>query len=68
MKKSVKRKFSKKSIVMLLAVVFIFTLSVGVAFADAKFSDIKGHWAENTINKWSESGLIVGDNGKFRPN
>ncbi len=68
MKKSGKRKFSKKSIVILLAVVFIFPLPGGLAFADAKFSDTKGHWAENTINKWSESGLIVGDNGKFRPN
>jgi len=32
------------------------------------YSDIGGHWAEQSILKWSESGLVGGYEGKFRPN
>ncbi|MGI5825770.1 MAG: amidohydrolase family protein [Bacillota bacterium] len=64
------KKFSlaKKSIVIVLMMALIFALCIGSAFAGEKFSDIKGHWAEDTIVKWSDSGVIEGDNGKFRPN
>lgn len=37
--------------------------------AAPEFSDISGHWAENTINKWRESGIVNGyPDGTFRPN
>ena len=32
------------------------------------FSDTSGHWAENTINKWKENGIISGyPDGTFQP-
>ena len=31
------------------------------------FSDTKGHWAEDAINRAAAAGWIKGDNGKFRP-
>ncbi|MGI5825697.1 MAG: amidohydrolase family protein [Bacillota bacterium] len=58
----------KKSIAIILMMLLIFTLCLGSAFAGEKFSDIKGHWAEDAIVTWSDNGLIEGDNGKFRPN
>lgn len=34
-----------------------------------KFNDIRGHWAERTINELHEFGVVNGDdNGNFRPN
>lgn len=33
-----------------------------------KFNDISGHWAESTINKWGDNGIISGyPDGTFRP-
>ncbi|WP_458862136.1 S-layer homology domain-containing protein [Acidaminobacterium chupaoyuni] len=35
----------------------------------AQYSDIKGHWAQATIERWSESGILNGyPDGSFRPN
>ena len=35
---------------------------------DTVFSDTSGHWAENTINKWKENGIISGyPDGTFQP-
>ncbi len=32
------------------------------------FSDINGHWAESTINKWKDKGIITGyPDGTFKP-
>ena len=32
------------------------------------FSDISGHWAEESINKWTDKGVISGyDDGTFKP-
>ena len=32
------------------------------------FSDINGHWAESTINKWKDKGIIAGyADGTFKP-
>ena len=34
----------------------------------SEFSDISGHWAEDTINKWKEQGVITGyPDGTFKP-
>jgi hypothetical protein len=32
------------------------------------FGDIKGHWSEEAVNKWSGYGIINGYGGTFRPN
>lgn len=31
------------------------------------FNDISGHWAEENIEKMASQGIVVGDNGSFRP-
>lgn len=37
------------------------------AFA-VSFADTHGHWAEDSINRWSDRGVIQGHNGDFEPN
>jgi hypothetical protein len=32
-----------------------------------RYDDIGGHWAENSIDSWSERNIINGFDGKFRP-
>jgi hypothetical protein len=57
----------KKIVSTLLITVMLFT-SVGVAFGAAGSSDIKGHWAESQISKWTDKGLIKGyEDGSFKP-
>ena len=31
------------------------------------YSDIKGHWAEEAIDRWSGYGVVQGDDNGFRP-
>ena len=53
----------------------IFVLSMLLAFsavpyvsAETEFTDIDGHWAENVIKKWQNSGYISGyPDGSFKP-
>lgn len=37
------------------------------AFA-VSFADTRGHWAEDSINRWSDRSVIRGHNGDFEPN
>ena len=37
------------------------------AFA-VSFADTRGHWAEDSINRWSDRGVTRGHNGDFEPN
>ena len=37
------------------------------AAAGNPYSDISGHWAEQTIQSWSGYGIVQGYNGTFRP-
>ena len=50
-------------------IILVYIIVSGNAYsAEAEFSDIAGHWAENTIIKWKDSGLINGyPNGTFKP-
>lgn len=58
----------KKAALLVLSAVFLFSLLVSPAAAAAvTFDDIAGHWAEETIEEWSSSGIVVGYDGKFRP-
>ncbi|MEA4920196.1 MAG: S-layer homology domain-containing protein, partial [Clostridiaceae bacterium] len=34
----------------------------------AAYSDVQGHWAEKSIEKWSSLGILQGSDGSFRPN
>ncbi len=56
----------KKVISIFVAVTMIFS-SITTAFA-TDFSDINGHWAESTINKWKDKEIITGyPDGTFKP-
>ena len=37
------------------------------AFA-VSFADTRGYWAEDSINRWSDRGVIQGHDGDFEPN
>ena len=37
------------------------------AFAADRYSDTADNWAEHTIDRWSEYGVIEGSNGKLDP-
>ena len=62
MKLSVKRFTS-----FFLAVAMLLTAWSGLASA-AVFKDTQGHWAQEAVEKWSESGVVKGSGGTFRPN
>jgi len=56
------------------SLLLVFTMLLGVtAFctapaAAAEYSDVEGHWARATIEKWSDYGILKGSGGQFRPN
>lgn len=55
----------KKSFILML-VVAMMTLST--VFAASNFSDVNGHWAENSIARWSEEGIVNGyEDDTFNP-
>lgn len=43
-------------------------LTVGAGAARPVYGDTAGHWAEGSIGRWSEHGIVQGNNGKFQPN
>lgn len=61
----------KKMIAIMIGLTMLF--SVTAAFAEKAepadaFSDINGHWAKDTINKWKDKGVIAGyPDGSFQP-
>ena len=59
----------KKTILIVLAVSLSLVITTSSCFAaKSEFSDINGHYAENTINKWADSGIISGyPDGTFKP-
>lgn len=56
----------KKSLISILVFALVLSLSM-VVFA-ATYSDISGHWAESSIERWSKEKIVEGYNdGTFRP-
>ena len=55
----------RKLLSVLLVLVMLFASFTQVSYA--AFSDTTGHWAEQTIIKWSDMGLVKGYEGKFQP-
>ena len=43
-------------------------LTVGTGAVEPTYGDTAGHWAESSIERWSEYGIIQGSNGQFDPN
>ena len=42
-------------------------LTVGAGAAGPAYGDNAGHWAEGSIGRWSEHGIVQGSNGAFAP-
>lgn len=58
----------KKILALLLALTMTFSLvTVSAAAAETTYSDTKGHWAESSIDRWSDLGIVQGNHGKFTP-
>lgn len=57
----------KKITATLLALVLALSMLPMQVFA-ASYSDVDGHWAESSIDRWSDHGVIQGNKGKFQPN
>ena len=58
---------AKKLLSVVLAFVMVLSLLPVSALA-ANYSDAEGHWAEAAINRWSDYGIVTGDERGFRPN
>ena len=43
-------------------------LTVGAGAAGPAYGDTAEHWAEGSIGRWSEHGIVQGSNGAFAPN
>lgn len=56
-----------KKTVALLTALSILVSGIMCSVYATSFSDTKGHWAESVIDKWSKKGVILGFDGKFRP-
>ena len=69
MSKSTKIKICR-TIACFLAITLCFsgiTLSVE-AQSSPRFADTTGHWAEQSIHRWADLGVVQGADGLFRPN
>ena len=42
-------------------------LTSGAAAAGQTYSDTKGHWAESSIERWSDYKIVQGSDGQFNP-
>ncbi len=59
---------NKKLLALVLAVALMASLAVLPAAAAGKFPDAVGTWAESSIDRWADVGLIQGDtNGNVNP-
>ena len=59
----------KRTLISILLVVFFVIPNLSpMARAERTYSDTTGHWAEAAIERWSNLGVLLGSDGKFRPN
>ena len=64
-----KKSLLKKGMSLLLTLAMLCGLMVPAASATEghTYSDTHGNWAEASIERWSDYGIIQGNNGKFNP-
>ena len=66
-----KHKLRKLLAMVMTLCMIIPTLALGAAATDtttAQFTDIAGHWAEDTITRWADIGIVNGyPDGTFKP-
>ena len=59
----------KKFLSLLLTFILTLNCCIMPGFAaDGQYSDTHGHWAESSIERWSNYDIVSGYNGKFSPN
>ena len=58
----------RKILAALLTLVMVFSLLPVSAWAEeTTYSDVAGHWAQTAILRWSDYGVLQGNEGKFSP-
>ena len=63
-----KHKLRKLLAMIMTLCMIIPVLATGAVATDTPFSDIAGHWAENTITRWADIGIVNGyPDGTFKP-
>ncbi len=58
----------KRTYLLHLAVIIALLFAFSAPAMAATYTDTAGHWAETTIEEWSNHGVILGYDGLFRPN
>lgn len=58
--------------ILMIALPFLLIVAIFVVYyadigSDFMYSDTRGHWCEDKIEKWSNYGIISGGDGLFRP-
>ena len=65
---SMKANLTKRCLSLLLTLCMLLgVLPTAMAMNGSTYSDTQGHWAESSIERWSDYGIIQGNNGKFNP-
>lgn len=63
-----KHKLRKLLAIFMTLCMIIPVLATGAVATDTPFSDIAGHWAEDTITRWADVGIVNGyPDGTFKP-
>ena len=63
-----KHKLRKLLAMIMTLCMIIPVLATGAVATDTPFSDIAGHWAEDTITRWADIGIVNGyPDGTFKP-
>ena len=61
----------KTKLILMLIIIFIIVLPISiVSYAENNESlsvDTKGHWAEDTVSRWSQYGILKGSGGNLLP-
>lgn len=55
----------RRALALLLCLVMV--IGTMPVMAAGNFSDTDGHWAESAIGRWTDNGILKGENGLFRP-
>ena len=58
---------SKKIFALVMALCMLVSVFSATAIAAPSYTDTDGHWAEESIDRWTAHGIIDGHEGKFGP-
>ena len=57
----------KRRILSLLVALCLIAALLPMSVLAASYPDTDGHWAESSIDRWSEAAVVQGTDGEFRP-